>query len=854
MRNLKRALSLAMASVMVLGLMVVGTGASYKDVTSEENQEAIEVLQAAGVMVGDDKGNFNPNQNVTRNEMAVIMANLMDYRVASYSGTAPFTDVPSWAEPYVAACYTNGITSGVSATTYGGDQTVTTSQAALMLMKALGYFQYQSDFGDDWQLATVKQATKIDLFVDVESGVREAMTRNDVAQLVLNTLEAGTVEADDDTIKVEADNVTVEAGSIKYNYITSAANYASAISTVGTGSGSAEVSTDGSIVELGEKLYQGALKKSENVTDGFGAPANKWVYNNKEIGTYAKDADYVFEGKVKSEAVYDALGKTAVNYTWDVYVDGDKDTSRNGTLDGSDTLQKQVQDNDSAELKGIGRGATTYIYVNDKDLDGDGTRDYKVTVSVVNVYAAEVSEIKNAGEDDRAVVLNDTVKALEFETSEYEEEDVVLYTKSNTNNTNNNGWTVESIIGLAERVEGEITRVKVQDSIVVDGTTYKYSQTFNTSDYISTDSVNEQVAFYKDTQGNIILLGDVNESNDYAYVSTIGTQSSIYGDGSTFGAKLVLTDGTVLKVTLDDNTIKAADKTANGGDNSGDTSPAEMNYWKDRLVAYTKEDDGTYSLSVRSNKRAAAPSLSIKNGASAIAGLTDQDGNPIYADKNTVFMVCESLTDDDYSIYVGYSNVPDITAASGAQAMAYGKNGIAKVVFMTDVNAVGTGEVVYILGANNDKVIKDANGDFYEFNAVVKGEAVTLQVRDNATNLGTLLAANKGDAVVATSVTYNSKGLVTKVDLASMSLTDGYQVYNGTKRQSSQGLVGFTYVSSTNDYATYLVINDKAVVAYYDGTDLTMSTVGGITTDRNDKAYVAFDDGEVIGVLVIKVD
>ena len=41
MRNLKRALSLAVASVMLLGMMVVGTGASYKDVTSENNQEAI---------------------------------------------------------------------------------------------------------------------------------------------------------------------------------------------------------------------------------------------------------------------------------------------------------------------------------------------------------------------------------------------------------------------------------------------------------------------------------------------------------------------------------------------------------------------------------------------------------------------------------------------------------------------------------------------------------------------------------------------------------------------------------------------------------------------------------------------
>ena len=54
MRNLKRALSLALASVMVLGMTVVGTGASYTDVTSKQNQEAIEVLQAVGIMVGDD--------------------------------------------------------------------------------------------------------------------------------------------------------------------------------------------------------------------------------------------------------------------------------------------------------------------------------------------------------------------------------------------------------------------------------------------------------------------------------------------------------------------------------------------------------------------------------------------------------------------------------------------------------------------------------------------------------------------------------------------------------------------------------------------------------------------------------
>ena len=78
MRNLKRALSLALASVMVMGLMVVGTGASYADVSSEQNQEAIEVLKAVDIMVGDEKGNFNPKSPITRAETAKIMVVAMD--------------------------------------------------------------------------------------------------------------------------------------------------------------------------------------------------------------------------------------------------------------------------------------------------------------------------------------------------------------------------------------------------------------------------------------------------------------------------------------------------------------------------------------------------------------------------------------------------------------------------------------------------------------------------------------------------------------------------------------------------------------------------------------------------------
>ena len=319
MRNLKRALSLALASVMVLGMTVVGTGASYTDVTSKQNQEAIEVLQAVGIMVGDNNGNFNPDQKVTRNEMAVVMSNLMDYRAATYAGTSPFTDVPSWAEPYVAACWNNGITSGYTKTTYGGSDSVTTSQAALMLMKALGYFQYSSDFGTDWQFATVKQATKIELFDDVDSGVREAMTRNDLAQLVLNTLEAGTVEAEKDGQDIEVNGVTISS-NVKYNFITSNKDYASSISDLRAAASTN--ATSGYIVELGEKLYSGDLKKDKG-SDAFQRPANVWTYKSAEVGKYADAADGEWTAKVSNKALYNAVGSSAYdNYDWSVYRNG----------------------------------------------------------------------------------------------------------------------------------------------------------------------------------------------------------------------------------------------------------------------------------------------------------------------------------------------------------------------------------------------------------------------------------------------------------------------------------------------------------------------------------------------------
>ena len=674
MRNLKRALSLALASVMVMGLMVVGTGASYVDVSSEQNQEAIEVLQEVGIMTGDENGNFNPNAKVTRNEMAVVMSNLLDYRVANYKGTSPFTDVPSWAEPYVAACYTNGIIAGYDAKTFGGSDSVTTSQAALMLMKALGYFQYQSDFEDDWQFATIKQAGKIELFEDVDSGVTEAMTRNDLAQLVLNALESGMVEADDDTIKVNADGVIVEAGKVTYNYVTSDKAYARAISDLQPTSSTS--STKGSIVELGEKLYNGDLKKDEG-SDDFNRPANVWTYKSSEIGKYADSAEQTWTVKVTEKALYQAVGSAAFdNYDWAIYQNGGlvaEDT--NAAPHAARDLAIAHSKTSSERVLTADKGVLTEVFV-DSDKE-------TVVLTLIDTGVAKVTKV-TGDEGDYEVTVSFKTKVNngagsaytpdnKFTTDQkFEKDDIVIYTASVSSGE------IESL-AVAETVAGKVTAVKNADYATLDGTKYSYNYAYTkavaangigTGLYNLEDSVadanpviDKEATLYLDAYGYAVAFeGDTATAEDYLFVKEVGTVFD-----SEPSAKVVFYDGTEDTITVDQiiDGGKSYDAVKSGGDNSTTKTVAEKTIYK-----FTK-GSSSYDLEVVAEK--AGTSATVKKDVPSISATGTADGQA--TNNNTVFVDVENNNS-----WVGYKNVSSKTGAD--VKLVLNSDNVAEVVFI----------------------------------------------------------------------------------------------------------------------------------------------------------------------------
>ncbi|MBS6348836.1 MAG: S-layer homology domain-containing protein, partial [Oscillospiraceae bacterium] len=711
---LKRALSLGLTAAMISGLMVMGSSAaSYADVTSENNQEAIEVLQAVGIMVGDENGDFNPDQNVTRNEMAVVMSNLMEYNVASYANTSPFTDVPSWAEPYVAACFVNGITAGTSATTYGGSETVTTAQAALMLMKALGYFQYNQDFGTDWQLATTRQGNAIDLFDGVDAGVTQAMTRNDVAQLVLNTLESGMVTP------TTSGNITVGgvtiASSVEYNYVTSNAGYAKSIS----GALSTDANSDAGrpIVELGEDLYQGDLAKAKD-HDAFGRPASIWSYKDNEIGTYVDDRTQTWTTKVTERDLYRSAGTAAVNdYTWTYWIDGEAHTMDGSKLDRNNTDRWQT----------TGNGVLTEMFVD--------TVAETVDVTVIHSYVAEVSRVEaNSDDNDYTVTVNlktrpDGVAVnREFSTeTEFARGDIVV--------VNIADGDIEAMT-LAETVEGTVSAVKANDYLRIDGTTYNYNYAYTTDTVLNgytsdnkglydlenntpaNPGAGDEVVLYLDANGCLVAVAEAGEvAEDYILVKGI---HQAYGDNS---AKIVKYDGT--EETIDIDEVDGNDDPDTVTGNYTDKGQLGKGVYK-----YSRSGNA-YDLS---SSKADEPEfrtvqmyeVKIENGRSRMVEEdTAHDNDTYYVDSNTVFVDAYNNTS-----YIGYNNVPTMSDVEGW--IVYDEdNTVADIVFITN-------DVAYELDNDNFFLVTSANGEeeynekgnIWNYTGYINGEKTTLTFAD----------------------------------------------------------------------------------------------------------------------------
>ena len=174
MKNLKRALCLALVLALCLGLVstVSATGyASYPDASKVTYTEAMDVLTSLGIITGSN-GYLNPTDYVTREQAAKMIAYICLGKTAAEAlstSSSVFEDVAAgrWSAGYISYCVSKGIIAGVGDTNGNGKAefqptaNVTANQFVKMLLCALGYGANQEFNGTYWATSTEAWGAKV---------------------------------------------------------------------------------------------------------------------------------------------------------------------------------------------------------------------------------------------------------------------------------------------------------------------------------------------------------------------------------------------------------------------------------------------------------------------------------------------------------------------------------------------------------------------------------------------------------------------------------------------------------------------------------------------------------------------
>ena len=728
MRNLKRALSLTLASVMLLGMMVIGTSAAagYSDVDADDNVEAIEVLQAIEVMVGDDRG-FGPDRPVNRAEMAVVMGLLLNLDYNYYVSTCPFADVSGnyeWARGWVGACAANGIVSGRGEGIYDPAATVTAIEAASMMMRALGYFQNAEDYNDGFVLVTVRQGNQIGLFNGVGSDGSTPMTRNQVAQMALNALRSEMVDF--------TGTPGIEVNGVKVGY---RAEYTPRTSTEAKYNAiegrTSDVASDANhkgqyYIQLGEQLYDGDLRLNNSDLDCFQRPSRTWEYKGEQIGTYMKKEllRQEYTEKVTGKMLYDLLSKNTIEtYDFVIAIDGETDKKVLAPEGGSDygyfTEGNLVRTNTETVGK-TGNGVLTQVFVD------NNSEDPTVYIAIINTYLAKADDDYNERKDEASFTIwsvDYKNKALVKDTSEH----------TVSRNVKGEDFDIEDVkdgdIVLVRVAENEIKEIIVpeilpdltinsfskKDWINVGGTKYDYANSaqYDTDALYQYSNSNLKELTYNvvlDMYGYLIGIEQNEEPDQYVFITGNDGGASDLRNGEADMAAIFL-DGTmkVIKVNMKDSTGVDAGAIVNTwctySVNSKDVYTLEAvstSYNEDHgQWAQNVEDAAVVSAYANAGSTATNWTYTIDKGHVSLVASSDgvKSDKRVYGNDKTVYINVDTSViacKSDYGQQStktgnGYSNVQSTPAADLKKYYMTNSTAVNKAIIIDDVESVTVG-------------------------------------------------------------------------------------------------------------------------------------------------------------------
>lgn len=866
MRNLKRVLSLTLASVMLLGMMVVGASATdFADDAEIVNAEAVEITAGLGLFAGSD-GNFNPKGNVTRAQMATIIVKMLygsEINADQYKGAGTFSDTVAfeggWAEGYINLCANLGVVSGYGDGTFKPGNQVTTAEAATMIINALGI-----DAGSGtWPLTVMSKAEEMKLFDELspKPGTNEALIRDQLASIVLQGIEYSPAGTTGYKLRIGSEDITFDKYSDAMSAALSVGKTAADIQKIDSGDSLASKT-------FGMQKATGILTENQATNADYAYTVVAGVNYNIETGldkvghkvtVYYKD-EYKSE---KEPGTTYAIIDECESYTVDTAITTEKDfKAKFGTKDLSPKAitggVELTMFNGTYAVTAINPAAFPQYNFAAKTAAAGTYVVYDGNIisyrAPATVYATKVTRVSTvAGSESITLTTIGQLNNTEGDdhVNEYEgiaKDDIVLAVRAGDTYT----------LTKANKVEGKITRT---GTATVDGVTRSYATVDGKNYYFFNDAVmaglnvnyvapgltmptnfdttysfyvNDKDEFvqYEAIEGQADLSNIVYVYHAYAVDSTDDygtTVKKIYAQGVDMEGKI---DSYLLATYKWDATAKAYVAAETAGDTSAlaaaNALGLTINVSTGALGAVTP---GFYTFKKDNNSKLNAMGIVRP---SAVATVYNSSNAPVYAQNtatvagNTIDAKTTSIPTGDGAAYLtsatkfisvdGDGANMDATVTTGKLAYAFTtKNPTAPVLLSRNANGQRILEVAVIrqdpTAVQNDDYVyvpfaghvgKVANGQ--EYNVYSKGEVKTITA-DTTVPMGNFYT-----------YTVDNEGVYTLTPAAAAAFVTGTEFhtsYNGLLDvaaftedydASNAIIVDARDGISDSDYATYKIL------------------------------------------------
>ena len=847
MRNLKRALSLALASVMVVSMMVVGAGAaSYDDFSDKDeivNQEAVQMLVELGVINGKDTGDFDPTGIVTRAEMAKMICVVLNGGKDPSLGTTvtnTYTDtVNHWASGYIEYCTQLGIVAGDGAGKFNPDATVTGSEAAKMLLVAMGYKSEVEGFtGANWSIAVNVRANQKALYSDLSISVDEGLTRDDAAQMIYNALDAGVVSyeytlvSDGSTISssptlIDDNDKTLledKFNAVKVEGVVLANEHANLESSSEKGASLDSGKTTLLVTNYDDQEYYGNSASTKSETFAISTELEDL---GRSVVVYVKKNSNASKAEVLGSAITSSDNKVVVDASTDsiANVADDNNLDLDYSVTKIATNYKDLKDLTSTLANYDSTAGVEKVLI---DTDDDGTVDY---VLMNTWFFGKVTSYSSSGDgsivvDVGATQTTDVLSKTATKLTADDADDVVGF-----ENVAKDDYVLAAYIGgdlhvvVADSVTGIMDSYKdtaPTTKVTVDGTEYNVS---NVTGYVGGDddirkvadeasgSVKNEATFYLDMNGYVVAMGEAEENaGKYAMVLAVGSDI-------TDQVKVALADGTVATYDINDNGVKKSALeigkvyaySINSSDEIKLTSVGQ---------AYTEQTGASFEKG-KITIKATGQTAQYATSSTAFFYVSDDDGQ--------IIGKSSSISGDDVSTYTSYTTAPDVSST-------------ATVTVYTKTLSDNTTRVVAVVFAGKDLVSADVSDNLYVTKIIsTDGDDTTVNAFVNGSDELQTIVVSGTDVKLRNTYTYslNSDGTY---DLGANKTVDGISVTNVT---------GNNFVVTGGQ--AYTITSDTLVVdhsTYLDSATATLGTSATISKGDNIIGLVANNDNEALMVVI----